>query len=322
MSGTDSSGGAALVVALAALLAPGCSRGAEAEVGVVLQRSQVPGDVEVTLVPWSLPAVEAEVPGHGSALFLIDTGSEISLFDVRAIRSFGLPVEPLETAVTLTRGGAAKRRIHSGAAIPRLWIGDASLDDFHAPVTDLHSLREDLAGVIGQDVLAGWRLLFDPKRRSLWILGGGEGTGGASPLASLAPDWSFVELPSRWLRGTARVEARIAGAPLSMIVDTGARPITLPLPWVAAMRLDSAGTTTIHDIGGSQEEPRYRLPRLELSTAAFTDLAVLGETRPEGLLGWDVLGQAPLLVDGPGRRVLLAVARAAPGSSPEVSLPR
>ena len=130
-----------------------------------------------------------------------------------------------------------------------------------------------------------------------------------------------ADLPLRLIDGFPVVPASIAGAPVSLLLDTGAQGMLIEPAAADSLHLPLRGMTRIFGTGGSQDARLVLLPGLRLGGAAMpaqiapvAPLPIALDAVPPlaGLLGASLLSQFDLDLDVPGGRASLFL----PGDCP------
>jgi hypothetical protein len=158
--------------------------------------------------------------GGKTGLFLIDTGSYRSFATLKGFSVLRNAGAKLERDGTLTSGSASL----SGYPVGRINFAPwGNKQDAMHPLSD---------GIIGMDVLGGYRMGFDVRTRTMrlwsrevdiseapltWLAE----TAGGKPGALSADDISEIKL-NPWEKYAPHVIVRIDGKPVSMCADTGA----------------------------------------------------------------------------------------------------
>lgn len=143
----------------------------------------------------------------------------------------------------------------------------------------------------------------------------------AHPGCARAACTRVVDLPLHLVEGYPLVPASLAGAPVSLLLDTGAEGMSVEPSVAEALHLPLRGLTRIYGTGGSRDARLVLLPGLRLGDAAMPAQVApvvplpiaLPATPPlAGLLGASLLSQFDLDLDAPGGRVSLFL----PGDCP------
>ncbi len=182
-----------------------------------------------------------------AASLLVDTGSDTGLVTEAAAARLGLDRDPDRRTLLRGTGGTGKRV--PNVLLPFLAIGGMRLDGESVPVGSLPAMPvvdPPVAGLLGADVLSRFDLELDlPHRRiGFWRIKAGS-IACASPPGSDKP---FEAIALRRDGDRLRLDARLDGQPISVLVDTGARSRILST--AAARRLGVAGDRLGADPGG------------------------------------------------------------------------
>jgi clan AA aspartic protease (TIGR02281 family) len=109
-----------------------------------------------------LLVVEVHLDGKGPFRFAVDTGASITVISSSTAREVRLRLPEAGTERAVSATGSAKAtllKLHS------LRIGKMEIEDLQVAVMDLANLRRsaklDLAGVIGRNLLARYRVTID-----------------------------------------------------------------------------------------------------------------------------------------------------------------
>jgi predicted aspartyl protease len=133
-----------------------------------------------------------------------------------------------------------------------------------------------------------------------------------------------TEIPVTILRNVPLVVVNINGLPATLILDTGAQTMLLTQSAVKrlGLRTDGRAPMTVRGTGGETRSWPAILQRFAVGDVALPDqhaavlpfdLPEIAGTRPEGLLGVDVLARFEVDLDMPGRRMALYSGRACEG---------
>jgi len=262
--------------------------------------------VVLPLIEDALPVVEVEVAGCGRARFLIDSASELTVLDQAFADRCGLARRRFEFDLQINTAGGVLKRLDSAAHVERISLGGASAMGLDAPLIDLSSLPFRLDGILGQDVLGDWALLFMAARRQLVIL---PSDGLLERLAEILPAGTPME--SIAVHGSSRI-ANIAyhfdepDFDVDLHVDTGATHTMLPTLALEALGARDGTPTESSTLAGKEARRAWNVSGFPLGTQLI-DLAIRGTDKDTGLLGYDALRQRIFVVDGPGRRLLVEV---------------
>jgi len=308
---------ALVLIALAEACAPAAEEQGADEV-VFDAETTLDGPVVLPLLGGRLPRVEAEVAGAGTARFLVDTAMEVTLLDAGFAKRAGLPQRRLDIDFRVTTGGGQQQRLQHVASIERLTLGggpgepSATASALHPPLADLAALGdlaqrdEGFDGILGQDVLGDWALLFDAPAGQLVILPADDLL---HRLAAHLPTGMACEAIA--LQGGDRIPRfpLVFSSPareIEMHVDTGSSRTCLPLEVLEGLGAGAGTPTEAVTLAGSEPRRAWKVEGFPLGTQRVA-LQVEGTAASWGLLGYDALSQRRFVLDGPGRRLLVAV---------------
>ena len=255
------------------------------------------------LTPQGAIVVPAIVNGTGSALFMLDTGSNGSVISEQLASALGAKVVAKTTMMSASgRKDALVVRIEhldvGGVVATGVLMTLASAGDFNLP--DLATGGYHVQGVIGQDVLGTLRYTIDYRqRRIVWH----DAAAGASPRATV------FELESQHDRFVALVpqDRQV----LRLIPDTGAETLVLfqgeggTLP--SAMRANESAELT--GLAGTRAAQRAVVRALRIGSTTLMDVAAVivrreCESPPlDGLLPLHIF--ARVTFNGPERQLFI-----------------
>lgn len=205
----------------------------------------------------------------------------------RGVRRVGATVEAAGGAVGGFLGTASLPELRLGGLV----IPEADVNVLD-PMPEIGGRR--FLGILGQNLLrraARVRLTLPP----------GPGLGGKLELGGTALDSSrMITLPFKEAQRHLFVQGRVAGAPLSFLIDTGARRSTIPVVVAESAGLDLAAGEPLRGLDGAEIPTRSATgTQFELGNARFEDgsfsvvdvpvLERLGLGDGAGLLGMDFL---------------------------------
>ncbi len=257
-------------------------------------------------------ATQVRIAGHGEQLFVVDTGASESAVYAHARARMGLAAEPGADIEMHGAGGSQTVRRYR---LPRLSVAGVDADRLLVsglPAGIQHG--DDVMGVLGRDVFGRHLVEFDLAHDRLGLHRPGE-----RPASSRG--WN--EVPIRLMPGVGLVllEVMLDGAPVTAILDTGARKTFVN--WHAARAAgagrDDSGRATKTAGGATRHAVRYRLrmfrgiaigaTRFRPSTLAISDLPVFApigmDQAPAMIVGLDLLGDRRFVIDYPARRLLI-----------------
>jgi hypothetical protein len=261
--------------------------------------------VVVPLLDEELPMVEAWIAGCGPVRCLVDTAMELTLLDAQLAARFALPQDVLDFILLVEAAGGGAQRLERTAWVEELRLGDARVHGLAPPLWDLASLGLGIDVVLGQDVLGDWAVLFDAAQRRLALL---PSEGLLQRLEELLP--AGTPLESIAMHGEDRVpcitlDLHGHGLSAELHVDTGSTATCLPAPVLARLATGPGTESESKTLAGTQRRLAWRFLDFPIGAqrVAVNVEAVEGD---HGLLGYDALRQRVFVVDGPGRRLLVA----------------
>jgi len=291
---------------LSVLLASACSSG-PATLALDAAPLELAAPCVVPLAARERPVVELSLDGRPAGLFLLDTGSTITLIGGAKAAELGLERRPYaDSFETVGAGGKSAKLAHYVRAA-RLELGALTVSGTRLTVLDDPVLAQaDVDGILGQDLLARLVLVLDPARHELHLLP----QGGTEVLRSYlhstgVGDGAWAMTPLEF-RPCPFLAFDVAGLeqPVELEIDTGAGSTSLPRAAIEALGLAPIGTRTLGAIGGNHDEDLYRVESLGLFGLRVS-ANVTAARGAYGLLGMDVLGALVIVLDGPGRTLWL-----------------
>lgn len=291
------------VLAAGALAAAACAREEPVAVLALDAETELAAPAALrTVADATRPTVEARLDGGRVARMLVDTGAELTVFDAGFADRSGLRVLPYAGTQRVANAALAQVAIQRVAAVERVSLGAASAKGLRAPLLDLAHFEGAFDGILGQDVLADWAVLFDARAGEVVL-------SPADPMELLKERFekgtAFLAQPLAGEGRTPKISFDVRDAKLSMVVDTGSATSALPRRVADAIGAAPAEPALYRHAGGTVERERRRIERFGIGpwTIALTATLVDGEY---GLLGYDVLREFVFVVDVPRKRVLLA----------------
>lgn len=255
----------------------------------------------VPLISKKCPLIHVSIPGYGEGDFIVDTACTHTILDKEFAERCRLPVLEYSGVATVIRSEIQKFDMKHYTKVPRLVIGEATALDIEPPLLSLTHIRDNLSGIVGQDVINNWILLFDASRDQLHIIP--DGSIKEYLDARLARPTELCSYELEWSYGRGYITLDISGESMNMIIDTGASNTALPKMAVRNLNLKQEGVTTVRHIGGTLEENRWFLNKLEIGNWECTNLKVDEYTERMGLLGYDVLKLFAFIFDGSRKTV-------------------
>lgn len=262
----------------------------------VVERARFPRQLPVTRLPIRAPLVRPDLTVMAdlrasdrkstSVWMTVDSGATGVTMEAAAYYALGLDAL---RGVTVRQEDPTGRVIHRDAGmVPQMVLGPLVIDDV---VTALGGG----ATVLGQSILSHstWEIDWD---RGILTLNG-------------APWSDAVVLPLRKEGDSEIVTITVDGAPIDMVLDTGAFVSTIPESMGAGLASRRLPPTTLHSLTGELIVRRLftgnvKLGSLDVGTMEFAAIHTGGRRASLGLLGLDVLSRYELQVV-PGSRIAL-----------------
>lgn len=259
-------------------------------------------------------ATRVQIQGHGTQLFVVDTGATASAVYEHTRTRMGMTPEP---GAEIEMHGAAGSQVIHRYRLPRLSVAGVDADRLLVSgLPDGIRHGEDVMGVLGGDVLGRHLVEFDLVSGRLGLHRSGE-------RPSSARGWNEVPIRLMPRVGLVMIEVTLDGTQVTAVLDTGARKSFIN--WHAAR---AAGITpgskglqkaSMANGGVTSHAFEYRMRKFQgigiggtafrPSMLAISDLPVftpMGMDRaPAMLVGLDLLGNRRFVVDYPGRRLLI-----------------
>ncbi len=290
------------------------------EIRYGLASTRVDGEVVMPLLDYDHgPVVAISLDGEAELPFLVDTGAECSC--LLATHPAARNRRPLRRHHTRVFTGARERRSAVAGYVPvrslRLGEAEASHLDLLVvgeAVTSEYSKAGAVPGILGQDVLRNWGVLFDPERREIRILHAGRGLP-ADLRRHAAPDDAWHEYEVDFASRIPAIALRVQGrGPYPFIVDSGNEGTSVSGVIASELGLQPSGSSEQWTIGGTTLSPTHELPALGFGGVEITATGVDLHTQDLGLLGWAILRRFAIVLDGPGCRLFAAYRE---GSDPQ-----
>lgn len=242
--------------------------------------------------------VPVRISGTGPYAFLVDTGASHSSISSELAQT--VKAVPVARAMVSTPAGDRERLV---GQVSQLGIGPIVVDAT-ATVLPVESLRiaGAVAGILGQDVLAGLRYTIDYRRRHIrW-----------DDHKDLDGRGSVAVLPLVFRDGLPVVELPHGGLTLRLVADSGSGGLVLfdgagaPLPGVTA----DGGLIRVDGFQGATTGRSVRIDRFQVGASTFRDLpAVLlrrtsaAAHQGDGLLPLHLFDRVTF--DGPSGRLIV-----------------
>lgn len=271
---------------------------AAASIGSAAQSA--PSDITQLVMIGRSPAIHAEVNGH-DAILELDTGS----FELRLSPDFAQKWSIDSERVSLKLGDAPK------LTLKPLIEEIASPDPI--PLASAWAPHSD--GIIGLDVLRRFAVGIDTIEGKVALWYGGHldtkaATAWAREESPNVPSMTRIQLDSLGPDDWYKVQAKVNGHPLSLLLDTGTAYSTVNPSLQKPLGLKIIGSTQVMEIGHSE---RLKVAMADsISFGPFSaDFPVLNvessdDDRVEGILGTEALGTGKFLIDMPGQSLYMA----------------
>jgi hypothetical protein len=233
------------------------------------------------------------VPGW----FLVDSGSSHTLLDRAFVERHSLGARPYETPLPTTRDGQLVGHLHHHA-LASVSIDSCRLGQVDAPLVDLRDIPGSPAGLIGQDLLREWVLVFEPDlARVHWCAD----EHSAKALLEERELRIRGRAPFRWRRGVPVLAWRPGeGDPVDAILDTGSTRCALPLRTLDGLAAEPAGRCRALTITGAITAGAWRV-HARGPVGELRELDVIESGSGQGRYGFRAMARGCFALDGPGR---------------------
>jgi predicted aspartyl protease len=296
-----------------------CTSGVEQREQETVAQSVSSELASIRLLSKMVPIVEVTIDLGEPALFMLDTGATKSAVSPEQARRWEF--EQFEIAPKKLWTSSRPIVIDRKARMSGIALGSWMVADLDVYILEL----PEFAGIVGLDILGQRGVLFDGLRNRVIVAPLAD-----SPVESLRaafPGRTWTALPLTIGRQGFLVEASIGTKPLRLFVDTGSMGTTLSSTLVRLLGARKTDSVTIvkQDAAGMREVESdvYHMPQFRLGPWAVDVEAVPmeestdSEPGRDGVLGFDILGQVPFILDAGGG--LLWILDPLEGASPLLS---
>lgn len=302
-----------------ATLAAACSRASTPLASSADRLDEVVFDAEtrleepvvLPLLEASLPMIEVEIEGAGPARFVVDSGMEISLLDSGFARRHGLTERPVAFPLFYESAAGVSVRVERAADVAHLRAGEAEASRLHMPLCDLEGFPENIDGMLGQDVIGDWGLLFLPEGRELVLLPGDDVLKWLSRFLSVGTPLESIPLAGEDRIPHLELEIQPGPIHVEMTIDTGSTATTLPEAPLTVLGVKGGTPVESTSLSGKSKRNARRVQGFPLGKQRI-DLVLECSETDHGLLGWNALSQRIFVLDGPGRRLLIEASKITP----------
>lgn len=221
---------------------------------------------------WGRPTARVMLNGKGPFSFMVDTGSTNTVLARRHVEALGVTITGTATVAGTT--GMAETQV---ARLSLIEAGAMSKRDVRVAVLPDNNLGS-IDGILGADVFAGKKLVFDIQGKSVRIEGSRK--------------------PTRATRGTmmanmrvrngllAEVEGRIGNVSATLMLDTGAENCIANVALSDALKLAHPGLQRVENmqvfgVTGHVLAGQYiQLPRVDLRAFSVKDAGAVAVDAP------------------------------------------
>jgi predicted aspartyl protease len=257
----------ALMAAIPAFGMAGLAAPAHAQLGKVpktgtrlVEHPDAEKSLEAWIDEWGRPTAKVTINGQGPFRFLVDSGSTTTVIAQRIATQLSAPI--IGTAIVNGTTGSAEMPV---ARLGKLETGVVTSDNIRVAIlTDEGLGRED--GILGADVFANRRLIFDIEGKSVRVEPTRRGVRGRAG--------GNMRIRNGLL---AEVDGKIGGVYCKMMLDTGAENcIVNPLLEAALIRsqpkMQRYERARVIGVTGHVLEGNYlRLPRIDFGKIYVRD---------------------------------------------------
>lgn len=236
---------------------------------------------------WGRPTARVMLNGKGPFSFMVDTGSTNTVLAERHIAALGAPITGSATVAGTT--GMAETKV---ARIDMLEAGAVTKRAVRVAVLPDAGLGA-MDGILGADVFAGKKLVFDIKGKAVRIEGSRKPTRATrdTKLANMRVRNGLL----------AEIDGRIGNVPAKLMLDTGAQNCIANTALSEALlkahpRLDRLNNVNVFGVTGHVLAGQYiALPRVELRAFLVKDAGAVAVDAPIFDL-WDLKDEPAMIV--------------------------
>lgn len=236
---------------------------------------------------WGRPTARVMLNGKGPFSFMVDTGSTNTVLAERHIAALGAPITGSATVAGTT--GMAQTKV---ARLGLIEVGAVSKRDMRVAVLPDAGLGP-VDGILGADVFAGKKIVFDIQDKSVRIEGSRKPTRATrdTKLANMRVRNGLL----------AEIDGKIGNVSTTLMLDTGAQNCIANMALSEALRrahpgLDRVDNMKIFGVTGHVLAGQYiALPRVELRAFQVKDAGAVAVDAPIFDL-WGLKDQPAMIV--------------------------
>jgi predicted aspartyl protease len=221
---------------------------------------------------WGRPTARVMLNGKGPFSFMVDTGSTNTVLAQRHVATLGAPIVGAATVAGTT--GMAETKL---ARLDLIEAGAVTKRDVRVAVLPDAGLGT-IDGILGADVFAGKKLVFDIQNKSVRIEGSRKPT-----RATRDMKLSNIRVRNGLL---AEIDGKVGNVSAKLMLDTGAQNCIANMALSNALRqahprLDRVDNMSIFGVTGHVLAGQYiALPRVELRAFSVKDAGAVAVDAP------------------------------------------
>ena len=221
---------------------------------------------------WGRPTARVMLNGKGPFSFMVDTGSTNTVLAHRHIATLGAPITGTATVAGTT--GMAETHV---ARLDRIEAGAVTKQNVRVAVLPDEGLGA-MDGILGADMFAGKKLVFDIRRKTVRLEGSRKPTRATrdTKLANMRVRNGLL----------AEIDGKVGNVSAKLMLDTGAQNCIANVALSEALlkahpRLDRIDNMNIFGVTGHVLSGQYiALPRVELRAFSVKDAGAVAVDAP------------------------------------------
>ncbi len=232
--------------------------------------------------------------GNASGEFLVDTGASTTMISTPLVEQLGLEGEsiPSEQLTSAVAGDDCPDMSAMVYQLPTITVDQVRVEDLRGLEFKNTQIPDELAGILGMDVLRQFDLILNPQTQQLQLL----------PPSELPTTEVQQAIPLESRLGVMLAELEINGqGPFIFMLDTGADTIFISPSLANTLQLDQAARQPIQVIGfcGIEMAEYSRVQQVKLQHYQQNNLEVVILSSPsvldllevDGILGQNFLNE-------------------------------